>query len=360
MTPRFVPIAGDGSFEFGSLQPGYYEVFAHEARGNKGTISQLVSLVEAIDGAPAARAGVRVQAGQPTPTLLTVGDTSAPVSTRDGAVAGQITVNGEPGVGLEVTVADNGGNRIGEAKTGRGGRFMIEGLPFGDANLSVIRIAENGKRVRIHRRHHNVTTAVDNVEISISTGSLEGQLVTIDGFSVSGVRVTVWRLPDRDGAFLERSVTTDQSGNFAFEYLNRGEYFLRALDDSQGKSFAADQRQRVEAGSRVTGVELQLIPAMSVSGRVDLSGLNLTDPSTASLAFLIEKRLTPSVRILSLVGSTPILADGSFTMRGLAAGTYRINLETGADQQLDLAHKETVTLVDSDLVNLEIELVIRR
>ncbi|GAF78937.1 unnamed protein product, partial [marine sediment metagenome] len=72
-TPRFAAVDPQGHFEFGSVQPGSYQLLAIDSPASATSIGRLLSLVERWDREPSSSATVRVRAAEIAEAKLAIG-----------------------------------------------------------------------------------------------------------------------------------------------------------------------------------------------------------------------------------------------------------------------------------------------
>ncbi|QCB92224.1 carboxypeptidase regulatory-like domain-containing protein [Cellulomonas shaoxiangyii] len=163
-----------------------------------------------------------------------------------------------------------------------------------------------------------------------STGrsQLSGRVTDVDGEPVAGVRV------EAHGSGLGWAVT-DASGAWTIGGLPAGSYRIRFEAFAAGlapeywddaPSMMTGTVVRVAEGEAVAGLDAQLAPGAVVRGRV-------VDPAGAPVAFA-----TVSVERLDVPGVPPsgayTDADGTYEVRALAAGTYRLKVVPAPDSGL--------------------------
>ncbi len=172
-----------------------------------------------------------------------------------------------------------------------------------------------------------------------------------DTDSTSHFGITLVSLFNANTQQLERTEYVSNEKGFALFGIPDGEYDLVALRDDRKDDSAESLAKRVVVrGADVSGVELKLARHGSLSGRVTLT----TPPETAATtscpakttALLEEilfkaERFSPTQMIaptapwrfdfVSNLGSTPN-DKGEFTLKGLAAGRYRLAINLPGEQ----------------------------
>jgi protocatechuate 3,4-dioxygenase beta subunit len=120
---------------------------------------------------------------------------------------------------------------------------------------------------------------------------------------------------------------TDANGKFRLEGLRPGRYAVYTFAAGQVNSTYSEPVQFDISDSDVTGIEIKVRPGATINGIAVIE--NNSDPAVAALlqtvnlyAFVQQKGLAaPSF------GQSPIGADGSFRMAGLAPGKARLGIQ---------------------------------
>ena len=188
-------------------------------------------------------------------------------------------------------------------------------------------------------RHGEEVTGID-----IRYRHERGRLIsgTVSGASDASLRTGISVILKQTGhaGFMEQTfIPSTGKPAFSFDGVIDGEYELVAqqgLGTGAEQSASAPRRVSVK-GTDVTGVELMLAPLASLAGRAILEPApkdaceaerNSTLLETAITALRDEKRQAQETLPLSLFLMSGAIPDeqGDFTIRSLAAGSYRLNL----------------------------------
>jgi len=120
----------------------------------------------------------------------------------------------------------------------------------------------------------------------------------------------------------------DPRGGFEIRGVSPGSYTLTAMWMWDGNPFSATLP--VEAGTAdIDGIELALKPGVEVKGKVRFDGDSSSSPSLAGLTV----NLMPAQATMGFAGSigSPVDAEGSFILRNVAEGDYRVKINPMAE-----------------------------
>ncbi len=268
---------------------------------------------------------------------------------RGAVITGKIVdTEGRPIIEERVTVAiaDQGGQRYPPVASGfqsdDRGIYRIYGLPAGRYKVSVGLADEDDAPIRFGRAAYKrtfypdateekdakvvqVTEGTEAANIDITVGRNLPRFVAsgkvVDGETgqpVVGLRFGLRRMiNDREGSFVQGIFAASNSqGEFRLEGVTPGKYGVFTAPQA-GSDVRADAVFFEIVDQDVTGLLLKTVKGLSLSGRVVLDGTY--DKSV--FAKLAQMRLRVYVEELSGSGKeSPIDADGSFQIEGLAAG----------------------------------------
>lgn len=282
---------------------------------------------------------------------------------RGGVIAGRVTdFDGHPVVEERIMLAPVDQNQNNQqafgnvngngSQTDDRGRYRIYGLPPGSYKISVGRDdssyypgGEVGRVAYKRTFYPDVTDPADAKVLEITAGS---ELTNIDitlgqtlpGFAVSGrvvdretgrpvpgLRFGLRRLLNNNNGYagIASSAPANSHGDFRLEDVTPGKYEVLVLP-RQGIETRADAVTFEVIDQDVNGLLIKTFNGLSISGTVVVEGKN--DNST--LVRLTELRLGVYVRRENSTPgfgqSSPISADGSFRLGGLAAGIANFSL----------------------------------
>lgn len=241
---RTAEVAADGSYRIADLEPGSYLV-----RSWVGSPQELMRELgpQLFDGS--LQADVKVVAGEEAHLDLAL------VRPQQGVVSGTVTLNGEPGKGLQVELSriddsgsanNGGGGRGGRGMGGFGrsqrgtvassGKFEIKDVPAGQYRLQVRSDDRRGATL-FDETISVLTDTVTERHVVVTTSSLDGALLDDGNGGIAELRGTVsllpglTEMPEDFGAWRRQPGNTTydarlQGGKFRFELLPPDNYLL--------------------------------------------------------------------------------------------------------------------------------------
>ncbi len=293
--------------------------------------------------------------------------------TRQGVISGKVTDDGGwPAANARVTALryeTSEGTRqlhdVGSAETDDLGRYRLTRLPAGRYYVQ----AEPGSKLSNWDKRNapayypsafDVSEAkTAAVEAGDVTAGIDIKLARIEGVDITGRVVAPSRtaIPPGfpvmilhehpAGVLSSRGPDFMRDGSFTFRHVRPGTYTLRAGAGSFLSGSALDDsglgaQQKLVVGDRdIVGVELVLRPsAFDVSGKVIFEGKT----ETASITVLLNSTSGRS----SFTAKTN--ADGTFVIKGVAPGRYRISLwsPTAFVKSVRFGDKEALDYLDLD------------
>ena len=312
-------------------------------------------------GAPFGAPGPGRQGGPPR-------DPRAPAVTGTGAIRGRIVASdtGRPlrRARIQVTAPELAGDER-MTSTNAEGRYEIKDLPAGRYNVSVTRSGylrlsygqrrpyEQGKPLQVANGQ-----VVENVDFTLPRMSLiTGRVLDEANEPISGVRVMAMRSAFFEGQrklvpALAPFAITDDAGQYRLLGLTPGTYYVEAETRETwtvteqglervmgyartyfpGTTGVADARRvEVGIGEETSNIDFSLIPgrAANVGGMVlDSQGRPLAG---RQVQVVQDFRGPGGMRMVNLQQGAPIAADGTFTVRNLPPGDYKLQVQNTTD-----------------------------
>ncbi|MGC4122115.1 MAG: carboxypeptidase-like regulatory domain-containing protein [Myxococcales bacterium] len=314
---RVAPCAADGTWSVTSAAPGPYSL---QATAPSFAESAVVLVEVAAGGNGQANFALE-------PQSLLAGRVVDPQGRPAEAV--EITVRQEaamPAAGAtkKALVESVLQRRRATARSGHDGAFRVEGLGAGAYVLTAAKEGFGHKPQTVHAPD-------EKVELQLLTaGAVKGEVVDERGAPVTGTSVELSAPRDRRGEGAagrggRQSVRADATGKFRFANLAEGPWLLEATPqgDPLGAATAyATARVEVLPGAEAE-VRLVLAPTLSIAGTtVDAAGRPVPE---ARVTLMKEGggEITGTLRRPSF-RSTTSAADGTFTVKGLGPGTWRL------------------------------------
>lgn len=157
----------------------------------------------------------------------------------------------------------------------------------------------------------------------MGTAGISGRVTVPEGSSAADV--WVYALGSSAGYWWDFTADVDASGGFTFSNLPAGEYRVTAFDQT-GELIGVNTYNRaetlnLESGQSLTDLDVPLVAAASVSGRITAPAG--TDFSSLTLTAVTTDRVESRAAVLD--------ASGAYTLGPLRPGTYDMVLEHGRD-----------------------------
>ena len=317
----------DGYFTIVGLPAGDYRVQAHGREGS-GLVSQFYSSTS--------------QWSQATPVSVVAGTTTPNVNfslTGGGSISGKVVLadSGDPVVNAEVranTFACCGGG--GGTRTDINGEYTVSGLAAGTYIVEALH-----PKLGLAKQYYSstssfsqatsVTVAVGTTTVNINFaltagGSISGRVIReSDGTAVANADVWAGEYDCCGG----NGVRTDSNGDYIIRGLAGGDYRVQASvpsDPGLVMEFFSSTldwqnaaRVTVTAGTTTAGIDFSLIAGGSISGRV-VTAAGGTPVSGAHVH-------AGSYSEGGGGNGAETKSDGYYTIPGLAAGTYRVEVD---------------------------------
>ena len=333
-------------------------------------------------------------APQPPPQGAPPRDAKPPAAAGTAVVRGRVLASdtGRPLRRARVTLSGPELGREGRSSsTSLDGRYEITDLPAGRYTIRVTRSGylplqygqrrplEPGKPLQVIDKQ-----AIDHIDFSMPRASvISGQIIDELADPVADVQVFAMRSSYFQGR--RRMVTvgpparTDDAGEYRLTGLSPGSYFVMAalretwtvtengVERTMGyaptyapgtASLTDARRVTVSVGQSSGNNSFALMPGLSatVSGTATDS---LGRPLATRNIMLMQEFGGPSFGLMMLGGNATTSADGTFTMRNVSPGTYKLVAQTTRDTQssrgtvLELATQQ-VTVDGADVTNLSL------
>jgi hypothetical protein len=276
-----------------------------------------------------------------------------------GSISGHVSDAGDPGGALNVCVYAGDGDNNGNAVTDGSGDYTIVGLPAGDYQVQFDPNCA-GPPVSADAPQFYGGSTVDpaGVDVPVSFGgTVTGMDAVLQpGGSISGTVVaasddspatgTCVYLYGNSQLSFNSSSETASDGTYQFNGLPAGQYEVE-FDPTCGGSVTSallpgwypnvldeldDTLVTVAAGQPVSGIDEQLSAAATISGTV-------TDTTSSPDVGAVCVSADPS-SFEGYGGSTQTAADGTYSISGLAPGSYLVYFDPtcgGSNSSADLA-----------------------
>jgi len=319
-----------GRFELEDLDPGAYRLTL-QAGGSKSDDWRSERSVAAV---------VEVTAGEQASVVL-----GAPPADPT-YVSGRVTSGGRPLAGVFVGCrAKEGGEFDNDAGlTGPDGEYRLAVAGAGTYGFRVGRAGGGPDRFE----RELVAGENPGTDFELADGRVTGVVLGASGRPAAGCDLNLVRV---DAPRTPREMRADEEGRFSFEFVEPGEYFLRA-NGNRGR-FGLSNRARAGAqlreglvvaeGGVLEGIEVELEAEALLEGTV--IGVDGLPVSGATL--IVE---TPAGNAIHAWGGGRSSNDGGFRVRGLPSGRLlvrarkneaesparEVRLEAGSTSELEL------------------------
>ncbi len=278
--------------------------------------------------------------GEDTIVRVAEGETVVVADTLTSVVAGTASLSGKVrdsvthvGIaGATVSLArELGGYSVDPVVTDAAGNYRVEGLPAG---LYYVQVSADGYRsadtgVELDTRAETLNLPiVASAEVGPGVGNISGVVTDPFGDPVEGAFVSAYA-PTVGGLGGYRFASTDADGVFEFDALPLADWELDVQELASGGLAPGREVVELTADNPTASLSIQLRPASSISGMLDLSAI----PAGARYALNVVAFDAITGRVLA---QEPFDIDGSYTFDRLAAGQYMIQLQVSdalADEQ---------------------------
>ncbi|MDE3188074.1 MAG: putative Ig domain-containing protein, partial [Acidobacteriota bacterium] len=299
-----------------------------------GTASFTVQVTDS--GSNTATASLTIVVYAPL-TLPSTNPSSLPSGTVNQSYSGSInagggvgpytwTINGTTVTGTPLALS----NGLSATNTG-GSTLSISGTPTTTTSVSLSNVTVKDST--------NTTAGPDSYSITVnSAGSQVSGQITLNNYcgsngTVPAVTVSINTSP-------VQTTTTDSSGNYSFASVPNGTYTITPSISGPSSVFYPATQSISVNNSALTGENFQVVLGYTVSGTVSYSG------SKTGKVYLALNSTTCGN---SNSTGTTIAAPGSFTIRGVAPGSYTLaagmdTLGFGAENTNDPSGTASVTV----------------
>jgi hypothetical protein len=154
----------------------------------------------------------------------------------------------------------------------------------------------------------------------VKTVEISGRLIGANGPATHAF--INMKAPDEYESGFHRQDTTDEKGNFHFQNIPEGSYYIQAYQREEGSQvYESRVRQKVEVtGDNIEGLVISLNAGITIQGKVKING-------SSSINFdRIQVALMPVDEDGQLGGHGEIKKDGTFEMKSVYDGNYAIRV----------------------------------
>ncbi len=166
-------------------------------------------------------------------------------------------------------------------------------------------------------------TGLDFILTPTRTVRIRGRIVNLPAGNTQGTYLTAWPAQSGGwGVYSRSGARVNRDGSFEVRGLTPGSYVLTAFASDEEDRISA--RRRVEVGaSNVEGIELTLQSGFEIKGVLRLQGESDPKVSLQGLSvFLRPLEMSPMMG----GGGGSVRADGTFVIKGVLEGDYRVGV----------------------------------
>jgi protocatechuate 3,4-dioxygenase beta subunit len=188
----------------------------------------------------------------------------------------------------------------------------------------------------------------------VTTYSVSGRIVDETGQPIPNVDYGITRYDGQNTSTMSGGYTTNSRGEFKLSGLAPGKYSL-PVSRSPDSDLRFEEAQFEVVDQDVTNLVIKATRGASISGVVIFEGLEDKKASEVlgRRAWVMASLAEATTR--SANSSTPIKEDGSFTIRGLAAGTANLHIHASGSLRVERVERDGVIQSGSSLVIRERE-----
>jgi len=253
-----------------------------------------------------------------------------------GSISGTVTDASGPVANIRVECWNEQGSGWGDSMTATDGTYTINGLSTGTYRV-MVRTEQENLNYATEEQTVSVTagSATTGVDFSLTTGGSISGTVTYGGSPVANAHVECWNHEGMGWG----NAWTESDGTYTITGLSSGVYEIEVRSDGTTDYASEPQTVTVVAGQETSGVDFVLSAGASISGTVTYSGSAVTN-----------MRVECWNEQGSGWGDDETASDGTYTIPGLSAGTYRVKVRndwdpTGAAATSNYAVDEIVVIL---------------
>lgn len=237
----------------------------------------------------------------------------------DGAPAPNFSIVAEP---EDRAVPPGGGTTA--TQSGADGRFRLEPIAAGTYTVST-HGAIPGRSLSRETIVRGVSGGAANVRIVVATApSISGRVVDSEGAPVAGVAVSAWTPVGQTSSGMGET-TSGADGTFALVGLREGDVRIIVVPPSTpGWNGAGYVFHRAFVPTEVVKPSGSRDVVVELARGLTIQGTALSSDGTALRGSVVVADALPKPQLPSC--GALVASDGSFTITGLAPGTYRLGL----------------------------------
>ena len=187
--------------------------------------------------------------------------------------------------------------------------------------------------VKVEAGEERLGTDITVVYVTVSR--VAGVVTRPDGSPATGT--VMYLVPESGGTegsgdLLRNRANVNPRGEFSFDGVQAGNYILMAQASSQAggagppsgpPDLHARQPLRVH-GADITGVSVALQPGLEIRGRMIVDAATTSTPPSFESA-RVSLSAPPGAGVMLSAAPAVVAKDGTFTLQGVAPGTYLVN-----------------------------------
>lgn len=173
------------------------------------------------------------------------------------------------------------------------------------------------------KKHHVFILSIilSLIVSNLYAGKLSGVVTNQDSQPVANANVTAFGFVPSSGDSLFEMTTTNENGQFSFDQLVSGTYFLHA-QSSQGQTNDYTGPFEIESSSDITDVQLTIHEVQKTTGTVSGQVKTENDTPISRVTLELVRQATDSKSFRAYTGSNE---NGNFSFPGVLAGEYKLS-----------------------------------